>query len=222
MELVWGPDAAPEAKRDLIIAGWAGRNQDEIEHHIAELEALGVRRPRKTPLFYRVGASLLTTSPAIDVVGTSSSGEAEAVIVQRSDGLWVGVGSDHTDRKLETVGVTLSKQVCAKPISSALWHFDEVEQHWDKMILRSHAHIGGKRRLYQEGTLAALLEPVDLVNRYRAEGGTFGPGTAMFCGTMPVIGGFEHASRFEIELEDPILKRTLTHAYDVNVLPIAD
>jgi hypothetical protein len=222
LDRIWGVGEEREGECRLVIAGWAGRNQEEIERHIVELEELGVRRPRTTPLFYRVGANLLTSRPAIEVVGTDSSGEAEAVIIQREDALWVGVGSDHTDRKLETVGVTLSKQVCAKPVSSTLWRFDEVRAHWDQIILRSHAHIGGKRRLYQEGTLASLLQPLDLIERYRAEGGRFETGTAMFCGTVPVIGGFEHASRFEIELDDPVLKRTLKHAYDINVLPIAD
>ncbi len=33
------------------------------------------------------------------------------------DELFVGVGSDHTDRKAETINVSLSKQMCAKPVS---------------------------------------------------------------------------------------------------------
>lgn len=222
LDRVWNVEAERDGECHLVIAGWAGRNKEEIERHIHELEELGVRRPRVTPLFYRVSADLLTSRPAIEVVGTDSSGEAEAVIIQREDALWVAVGSDHTDRKLETVGVTLSKQVCAKPVSSQMWRFDEVKTHWDQIVLRSYAHIGGKRRVYQEGTLAALRQPLDLVERYRAEGGRFEAGTAMFCGTVPVIGAFEHASRFEMELEDPVLKRSLKHAYDVNVLPIAD
>ena len=50
----------------------------------------------------------------IEVSGPDTSGEVEYVLVQRPDGLWVTVGSDHTDRKAETVGVSLSKQLCAK------------------------------------------------------------------------------------------------------------
>ena len=45
-------------------------------------------------------------------------------------------------------------------------------------------------------------------------------GTVMFCGTMPAIGGIRSSSRFEMELEDPVLGRTITHAYDIEVLPI--
>ena len=39
--------------QNLIIAGWAGRDQQAIEHHIEELAALGVPRPSAVPLYYR-------------------------------------------------------------------------------------------------------------------------------------------------------------------------
>ena len=50
----------------LTIAGWAGRDQAAIEHHIAELAELGVKRPSTTPCFYRLGAELLTQAEQID------------------------------------------------------------------------------------------------------------------------------------------------------------
>ncbi len=59
---------------DVIIAGWAGRDTEAVAHHIAELEAIGVAPPSKTPLFYRVGASLLTTAPRVQVVGAVDVG----------------------------------------------------------------------------------------------------------------------------------------------------
>src|SRR6266513_1608092 len=90
----------------LVIAGWTGRDKAAVEHHIAELAAIGVKRPRAVPCFYRLGANLLTTGPDVDVVGTNSSGEVEFVLVSAADGLYVGVGSDHTDRKVEAYGVT--------------------------------------------------------------------------------------------------------------------
>ena len=42
----------------------------------------------------------------------------------------------------------------------------------------------------------------------------------MFGGTFAAKGGIRPASRFEYELEDPVLKRKLSHAYDVIVLPV--
>ena len=50
---------------------------------------------------------------------------------------FVGCGSDHTDRKVEAYSVTVSKQMCDKPIASELWELEEVVGHWDQMILRS-------------------------------------------------------------------------------------
>src|SRR5688572_33439307 len=103
------------AIKNLVIAGWTGRNVAALEAHIKELEALGVKRPKSVPIFYRVAASLLTTADAIEVMADKSSGEVEFVLYALDDGMWIGVGSDHTDRKAETIGVTLSKQLCAKP-----------------------------------------------------------------------------------------------------------
>ena len=42
----------------------------------------------------------------------------------------------------------------------------------------------------------------------------------MFGGTFAAKGGIRPASRFEFELEDPVLKRSIRHGYDVIVLPV--
>ena len=97
---------------DAVIAGWTGRDAEAVEKHILELEKLGIPRPSSTPIFYRVAASRLTIAGEIQVVGESSSGEVEAIYVQYDGALWVGLGSDHTDREVETYGITVSKQVC--------------------------------------------------------------------------------------------------------------
>ena len=207
------------AIKNLVVAGWTGRNVEALEAHIKELEALGVKRPKSVPIFYRNAASLLTTAGAIEAVGDKSSGEVEFVLYALDDGLWVGVGSDHTDRKAETINVTLSKQMCAKPVGPTLWRYDEIKPHWEKLALRSFVPgEGGKRRLYQEGSVANMRSPEDLIQRY-AGGEKLAPGTAMFCGTFAVHGGISHSERFDMELEDPVLGRKLTHSYRIVSLP---
>lgn len=200
----------------LVIAGWTGRNHEALEKHIRELEELGVPRPKTTPIFYRVAASLLTVADDIQVSGENTSGEVEFVIFELADGPWVGLGSDHTDRKAETQGVTLSKQLCAKSVAGEVWRFADVRPHWDKLVLRSWAWIGGQRHPYQEGPVTTMREPEDLIRRY----GGLKPGAAMFCGTLAVKGGIRPADAFEMELEDPVLRRTIRHKYSIAALPV--
>jgi len=207
---------------DLVIAGWTGRDANSVERHIAELEAIGVPRPRTTPIFYRPGVNLLTTSPHVDVVGTDTSGEVEFVLVSTADGLFVGVGSDHTDRKVETRGVTISKQVCPKPISNSLWPMDEVKDGWDSLVLRSWTRNNEKRELYQEGTVANMLAPEQLIRQYCNGAESLPVGTVMYCGTLPLLRPIEYGQHFEIELEDPIRRRSLRHEYTVRILALAD
>jgi Protein of unknown function (DUF2848) len=206
----------------LIVAGWTGRDLDAVEQHIAELAAVGVRRPATVPCFYRLGANLLTHAPAIDVAGCHSSGEVEVVLVSLAEGLYLGVGSDHTDRRVETYGVTVSKQMCPKPVSRELWAFPDVESHWDDLVLRSWVTRQGSRELYQEGPVTRMLAADDLIGRYLGRRGALPVGTAMYCGTLTVNGAISGGERFEIELEDPRLKRTLHHAYAARCLEMAD
>lgn len=204
--------------RHAVIAGWTGRDKVALEKHIVELEELGVARPASTPIYYRVAAARFTTAGEIESTGPDSSGEVEFMILQADGRRWLGVGSDHTDRKVETYGITVSKQMCDKPIAADLWALDEVLPHWDSLLIRSYAVIDGARVVYQEGSVAAMLPPEEIVAGY-APG--FGDGTAMFCGTLAAIGGIRPAERFEFEIEDPVLGRTIRHGYDVTVLPIA-
>jgi Protein of unknown function (DUF2848) len=206
------------AIHSLVVAGWTGRNLPALEAHIKELEALGVKRPKSVPIFYRNAASLLTTGAAIEAVGDKSSGEVEFVLFALDDGMWVGVGSDHTDRKAETINVSLSKQMCAKPVGPKLWRYDEVKPHWEKLTLRSFVSDGGKRRLYQEGPVSNMRSPEELIKLYTG-GDKLKAGTAMFCGTFAVHGGFSYGGTFEMELDDPVLSRKLTHSYKTVSLP---
>lgn len=207
------------AIKNLVIAGWTGRNTAALEAHIKELEAIGVKRPKSVPIFYRVAHSLLTTGSAIEVMADKSSGEVEFVLFSLDDGLWVGLGSDHTDRKAETVGVTLSKQLCAKPVGGALWRYDEIKPHWDKLVLRAFVPNGeGKRRLYQEGPVTNMRAPEELIRLYTG-GDKLAPGTAMFCGTFAVHGDISYSGSFDMELEDPVLGRKLAHGYRIVQLP---
>ena len=201
--------------RHAIIAGWTGRDPVAVEKHIKELEELGVPRPASTPIYYRVAASRITTAPQIQVTGTESSGETEFVLLKHDGRLWVGVGSDHTDRKVETYNITVSKQMCEKPMAHTFWTLDDVRDHWDRLELRSWTADG---ELYQEGSVAAMRMPDELMTQYAGKG--LPDDAVMFCGTLAAIGGVRPSPQFSFELNDPVLGRKIAHAYEMTELPV--
>ena len=201
----------------LIVAGWTGRDAAALNHHIEELAAIGVPPPSSVPVFYRNAVTNVVQTGRLEVLGPDTSGEVEPVIVGLADGLWIGLGSDHTDRKAETMGIALSKQLCGKVMGADLWRLADITAHWDRIAIRSHATIGGQRVVYQEGPLAAMRHPDDLIARY---GKALAPDTIMFCGTLGAKGGIRPAARFDMELDDPVLKRRMSHGYDIVDLPV--
>lgn len=203
----------------FIVAGWAGRDMDAVMHHIRELEALGVPAPGAVPLFYRVATNQLSQQSSLEVVGNETSGEAEPFVFFHQGEWWVSLTSDHTDRYLETFSVALSKQACIKPVARHAWRMSEVAEHWDSLELTSWIQEQGEWVLYQQGSLASLLTPQDLMTRY-LEGEEAQEGVAMSCGTLGAIGGIRPASEFRMALHDPVLNRTLEHAYCTGALPV--
>jgi hypothetical protein len=201
-----------------IVAGWAGRDIQAIEHHIEELAELGVPRPSAVPLYYRIAANQLTQDEEVQVVGGESSGEAEVFVFSHDNQMMVSLASDHTDRKLEAHSVALSKQLCAKPVACDAWPYAEVEDHWDELILRSWIEEDGKRVLYQEGTLATLRHPHDLI-RGHFQRDAMPAHAGMTCGTVATIGRIRPAPVFEMELHDPRRDRRITHRYTLAILP---
>ncbi|MEP6064266.1 MAG: DUF2848 domain-containing protein [Paracoccaceae bacterium] len=197
----------------LVVAGWTGRDQSSVQHHIDELATIGVAPPSTTPLYYRVSSSLLTQAGSVQVLGPETSGEAEPFLVNHGGKLWLGLASDHTDRNLETISVAASKQACAKVCATVLWDFDHVRDHIDQMKLRSWIKEAGDWVLYQDGsleqilalsTLCAQIENIDQ--------------SAMLCGTLPAIGGVRSAVEFRAELYDPVLDQSIELQYEANRL----
>lgn len=80
-------------------------------------------------------------------------------------------------------------------------------------MLRSYVFDGhGNRVLYQTGSVAGMLAPTELLKKW---GRPLADGTLMFGGTLAALGGIRPSRRFEYEIEDPVLGRTLSHGYDI-------
>ena len=102
-------DLITVAPDTLIVAGWTGRDEAALRHHIEELAAIGVPRPSSVPVFYRNAVSNIVQTDRLEVLGPDTSGEVEPVVVALNDGLvdraWVGShrpqGRDHGHRAFE-------------------------------------------------------------------------------------------------------------------------
>lgn len=212
-----GVRQAPVVINHAVIAGWTGRDRVAVEHHIKELEALGIARPATTPIYYRIAAARMTSASSIEVSGGGSSGEVEFALLRHDGRLWVGVGSDHTDREVEAYGVTVSKQMCDKPMAADFWAYDQVAPHWDQLRLASFIREEGALKPYQDGPVTTMLPPETLLTGY----GDLPEGGIMFCGTLAAIGGIRAAGHFSFSLVDPVLGRRIDHGYDIVALPVA-
>jgi hypothetical protein len=203
-----------------VVGGWTGRDKAALQHHIDELAKIGVKPPEKTPMFYRVGVSRLTTAGAIEVIGDGSSGEVEYVLINHGGRIWVGAASDHTDRVYEHMGITVAKQLCDKPVATEFWPLEEVEDHWDQLKIRAVIRENGGDVVYQDGGVAGLLSPAELLAHLRAEDDDLVEGTLLFGGTCGAIGDVRFSPRFSFELSDPVLNRSIRGSYEVLPVPI--
>lgn len=200
----------------ILNGGFAGRNQEQVRKHIDELAELGVPAPRETPVFYPLLADKLSVNTEVEVVGTGNSGEVEFVILYTDQGLLVGVGSDHTDRDLEKMSIIKSKQVYPNIMSPNVWRYEDIIDHWDELEMRSW--LGTPEILYQEGSLAQLMTPADLMARAQAlvEGDM--TGTVLYSGTLATLEELKFNEYFHIELLDKKRGRKISHSYQIKPL----
>ena len=203
----------------IVNCGYTGRDEDAVRNHVEELASEGVPAPDTVPTFYAKPHHLLTTDDRIEVMGERTSGEAEFVLIEADGTTYVGVGSDHTDRRLEREDVLLSKLVCQNLLSTDVWPLQGVIDHWDDLELRSWVVDDGEQIPYQEAPLSTIKPPGEL--RAAVEERLSEPlaGTAVFSGsvataTEDLIPG----DRFEAVLYDSVRDRRLECAYDISVV----
>lgn len=203
-----------------INAGYSGRDQEAVQDHVDELVAEGIPEPERVPGTYQVAPYTLLVAPdEVQVAGPNTSGEAEFGLVVTGEATYVVAASDHTDRALETEGIQKSKQIAPNVVSRRAWRLDDVRDHWDEISLRAWNTIDGERQLYQETTLAEILPPERLVEEVTDRYGGPIAGTVVLSGTVATVSGeITPGSRFEVELADPELDRSLDVAYDVRTI----
>jgi hypothetical protein len=204
----------------VVNAGFAGRDQESVSKHIEELKKEGVPTPEHTPTLYAVSPYMVTQENFIYVLDGQTSGEAEYVLMIKNNDVYVGIGSDHTDRALEIDSIPKSKQIYPNVISREIWLLEDIRDVWDQLLLRSWVIIEKKRRLYQKARLSALLAPDVLLNFVQLNSKNISlDGSLIYSGTVPLFTGeMIFGEEFEVELLNPLNQMRLTCGYKINLM----
>lgn len=218
---VIGEDSSIELEDfTAIVAGYTGRDQAAVNAHIQELAEIGVPAPPRTPMFYPVDSESVTTEEQVQVNDDRTSGEVEPVYIRASGKYYLGVGSDHTDRQLETEDIAESKKACPKPMGRAVVPVEDIHALELDDFTASSAADGVQ---YQSGSLSGLMNPTDVLQAL-AEEKDLGDGDfVVFGGTLPLLnGGFTYATTWELEIgltasSQNASAPTLNHTYAVSV-----
>lgn len=206
----------------LLNAGYAGRSQEDVAAHVAELAELGVPAPTRVPCIYPISPYLATQANEVPVQHGRTSGEAEwALIVAGSDpdDLLLTAACDHTDRQLEQHGVAWSKQAAPDVLARKAWRLSQVESRIDDLTLVGTVTTEDGPREIQRGTLAELLTPM-----YWAEElsklGLLKPGTVLMSGTIPMDPQVNQFSTgWHVELGNPHTGDVIALSYAVHRIP---
>ena len=214
---VSGPDEPVAVEiRKMINAGYTGRDQEAVQAHIDELKEEGIPAPDRVPTYFPKFVDRLTQAESFEVLDESDhSGEAEFALIRHRGRILVGVGSDHTDRRLETADIPKAKQVYPNTVSRELWVLDEIKEHWDEIMIRAWVEKDGVRTLFQEAPLAAMLPPDNLLERVAGllTDPADGEGLVVYSGTVAALVKTGYSRTFETALEDPRLNRRLSQRY---------
>ncbi|MEV6910742.1 MULTISPECIES: DUF2848 domain-containing protein [Amycolatopsis] len=202
----------------LLNAGYAGRSQEDVAAHVAELAELGVPAPSVIPALYPVAPYLASQTEEVPVQHERTSGEAEWAIVitgPAPEDVLLTAACDHTDRALEAHGVAWSKNAGPDVLAAKAWRLVDVQDRLDDLTLSAWAG----ETLIQQGKLAELLPPSYWLDVLR-ERGLHAPGTVLISGTIPMVHGVDQfADAWRVELGDPATGETIELAYRVRRLP---
>ncbi|MFD7757783.1 DUF2848 domain-containing protein [Streptomyces sp. NPDC059757] len=204
----------------VLNAGYAGRSQDDVAAHVAELAALGVPAPTTTPALYPVSPYLAQQTDRVAVQHGRTSGEAEWALVVAEEGeLLLTAACDHTDRELEVHGVAWSKNASPDVLARRAWRLTDVEDRLDDLTLRAWVTVKGEEFLIQDGCLAELLTPAYWADVLRGRGELVA-GTVLISGTIPMAEGVDQfGEAWRVELADPVTGDAITLAYSVVPMP---
>lgn len=204
----------------MMNAGYAGCNQDVVKAHIEELAQIGVDVPKRVPTFYPVPTLQLAQGPVIQVGHGNTSAEIEYVFIRSNGKDYLTVGSDHSDRALETYSVCAAKQICPNVIAEELWLYEEVADHFDQLhMVCEVGEADGSYRIYQDGFASEILMPEQLLKLGSEAMPENQKDVILYSGTIPTIGEITYGTKWRITMTDEKLARSISFTYEVAVLP---
>lgn len=197
----------------VIVAGYTGRDEEAVQHHIDELAAIGIAPPPEVPMFYTMPHNAVSTVKDHQVQGSFTSGEVEPVYIYHNGQFYLGVGSDHTDRELEAKDIGESKRACPKPISVTVFPFRNLD---DMSLDEYKAHCWVDGELYQSGKLNNLRTPKNILSLLADRLSVQETNYICFGGTLPLINGsFLPGREWKVEIESPEGMK-VTHNYSIH------
>jgi len=201
------------------------------------VKALYLAVSRTPPKVIRKSRYLLTNEDIIEVEEQRTLGEVEYVSIMDEGQLFITAGSDHLDVTLtgmtfENAGRTYdpakAKQLCPAVVAKELWSYEEIKNHWDELRLKSWVTISGEKVQFQDYPMSQL---VSLESHFRANPNLRKNGTVLFSGSSDAlpsappnlynVGAGKDGifpADFHFEMQDPVLGRTISHGYSIQVV----
>ena len=202
--------------------GFTMRDEAKMQAHLEECYKLGIKELicERPPLVMPISSWAVLTDTHIGVQRPKTSGEVEIVtIVDENDEIFVSVGSDHTDRSLETIDIPWSKQVAPNVVAPQMWRWNDVKDHWDDIHMESWVIDQGETVKYQEAMVNEFWTPAEMVQGLRDSVVRVPGANILFSGTVVSIGEkLRFAESWTIKMTDPVLNRVIEHTYTVDVL----
>jgi Protein of unknown function (DUF2848) len=202
--------------------GFTMRDAEKMQRHLEECYALGVKELicDRPPLVMPISPWAVLTDTKVAVQRPKTSGEVEIVTVADADAtVYVGVGSDHTDRPLENLDIPWAKQVAPNIVAPTLWRWDEVRDHWDQVRMSCTVVDKGETVEYQDASVAEFWTPAEMLRGVRDSVVPVPGAIILFSGTVVTLEEkLRFAESWTLRMTDPVLGREITHTYEVEVL----
>lgn len=202
------------AIRRMYNFGSATRDPQVAVAHQEEVAKSGIHIAFDVPAprIYPIALQALTADEEVFVQSDRTSGEVE-IVIHVGEEIHVGVGSDHTDRALETVSIPGSKQAVVNHYAPVFWPYEEIRDTWDDCVMKSW--VDG--RLYQDVGVSAFLRPEDIIALLRERvTGVPERDFLIYCGTIVSVDkalGF--GSEWRYRMEAPATGRAIEASYRV-------